>query len=55
MAQIGLNYRLTVANTLRQQTRTLYEGVLGANVKSLRPDIEIFHVCQQFRDRCVLC
>jgi hypothetical protein len=42
MAQIGLNYRLTVANTLRQQTRALYEGVLGASVKSPRPDIEIF-------------
>jgi hypothetical protein len=42
MAQIGLNYRLTVANTLRQQTRTLYEGVLGAIVKSPRPEFEIF-------------
>jgi hypothetical protein len=42
MSQIGLNHRLTVANTLRQQTRALYEGVLGASVMSPRPDTEIF-------------
>jgi len=42
MAQIGLNHRLTVPKTLKEQTRALYEGVLGASVKSPRPDVEIF-------------
>jgi hypothetical protein len=42
MAQIGLNHRLSVLNTLKEQTRALYEGVLGATVKSPRPDVEIF-------------
>ena len=30
MSQIGPNHHLSVANTLKQQTRALYEGVLGA-------------------------
>jgi hypothetical protein len=42
MSQIGLNHRLTVGNTLKKQTRALYEGVLGASVMSPRPDTEIF-------------
>lgn len=42
MSQIGPNHHLSVANTLKQQTRALYEGVLGATVKSPRPDTEIF-------------
>jgi hypothetical protein len=42
MSQIGLNHHLNVANTLKQQTRALYEGVLGASVRSPRPDTEIF-------------
>src|SRR6516164_3826047 len=42
MAQIGLNHRLSVAKTLKEETRALYEGVLGASVKSPRPDVEIF-------------
>jgi hypothetical protein len=42
MSQIGLNHRLSVARTFKQQTRTLYEGVLGATVMSPRPDAEIF-------------
>jgi len=31
MSQIGLNHHLSVANSYKQQTRALYEGVLGAN------------------------
>lgn len=42
MSQIGLNHRLTVANTLKKQTRAVYEGVLGGSVTSPRPDMEIF-------------
>lgn len=42
MSQIGPNHHLSVANTLKQQTRALYQGVLGATVKSPRPDTEIF-------------
>jgi hypothetical protein len=42
MSQIGLNHHLSVANALKQQTRALYEGVLGASVTSPRPDTEIF-------------
>src|SRR5277367_2260270 len=42
MAQIGLNHRLSVAKSFKQQTRALYEGVLGASVKSPRPEVEIF-------------
>lgn len=42
MSQIGLNHRLSVANRYKQQTRALYEGVLGATVTSPRPGIEIF-------------
>jgi hypothetical protein len=42
MSQIGLNHHLYVANALKQQTRALYEGVLGARVMSPRPDTEIF-------------
>ena len=42
MSRIGLNHHLNVANILRQQTRALYEGVLGASVMSQRPDTEIF-------------
>jgi hypothetical protein len=42
MSRIGLNHHLTVAKTLRQQTRTLYEGVLGASVMSPRAATEIF-------------
>ena len=42
MPKIGLNHRLSVANTLKQQTRALYEGVLGASVMSPRPEVEIF-------------
>jgi hypothetical protein len=42
MAQIGLNHRLSVARTLKKETRALYEGVFGATVKSPRPDTEIF-------------
>jgi hypothetical protein len=36
VAQIGLNHRLSVARTLREQMRALYESVLGASVKSPR-------------------
>jgi hypothetical protein len=42
MSQIGLNHRLSVANTFKRQTRALYEGVLGATVTLPRPDVEIF-------------
>jgi len=42
VSQIGLNHHLSVADALRQQTRALYEGVLGASVMSPRPDTEIF-------------
>ena len=42
MSHIGLNHRLSVANRFKQQTRALYEGVLGATVTSPRPDVEIF-------------
>lgn len=42
MSQIGLNHRLTVANTLQKETRALYEGVLGGTVTSPRPGVEIF-------------
>jgi hypothetical protein len=42
MSQIGLNHRLTVPNTLKKETRALYEGVLGGTVTSPRPDVEIF-------------
>lgn len=42
MSQIGLNHHLKVANPFKQQTRALYEGVLGASVKSPRPGTEIF-------------
>ena len=42
MSQIGLNHHLNVANALKQETRALYEGVLGASVTSPRPDTEIF-------------
>jgi hypothetical protein len=38
MSQIGLNHHVTVANTLKQQARTLYEGALGASVLSPRPN-----------------
>jgi hypothetical protein len=37
MAQIGLNHRLTVTNTLKEQTRAVYQGVLGASIASPRP------------------
>ena len=42
MAQIGLNHRLPVANTLKEQTRAVYQGVLGASIASRRPETEIF-------------
>jgi hypothetical protein len=42
MSQIGLNHRLTVANILKKETRAVYEGVLGATVRSPMPDLEIF-------------
>jgi hypothetical protein len=42
MSQIGLNHHLTVANTLKQQTRALYEGVLSARVMPPRLVTEIF-------------
>jgi hypothetical protein len=42
MVRIGLNHRLSVAKTLKEETRSLYEGVLGATVKSPRTDVEIF-------------
>jgi hypothetical protein len=42
MAKIGLNHRLSVAKNLKAETRAVYEGVLGATVKSPRPDVEIF-------------
>jgi hypothetical protein len=42
MAQIGLNHRLSVARPLKEQTRALYAGVLGATTKSPRPEVEIF-------------
>jgi hypothetical protein len=42
MSQIGPNHHLTVANTLKKETRALYEGALEGTVKSPRPDIEIF-------------
>src|SRR5207244_13298040 len=42
MSQIGLNHRLSVASTFKQQTRALYEGVLRATVVSPRPEVEIF-------------
>ena len=42
MAQIGLNHRLSVANNLKAETRALYQGVLGASVKTPRPEVDIF-------------
>jgi len=42
MAQIGLNHRLSVANTFKDQTRAVYEGVFGATVKSPRPGVELY-------------
>jgi hypothetical protein len=42
MGRIGLNHYLSVADTLRRETRALYEGALGATVKSLRPDLDMF-------------
>jgi hypothetical protein len=42
MSQIGLNHRLSVASTHKQQTRALYEGVLGATATSPRPEVVIF-------------
>ena len=42
MAGIGLNHKVHVANGLRSETRALYEGVLGASMKSPAPNIEIF-------------
>ena len=42
MAQIGLNHRLSVADTLRKETRALYEGVFGATVKSAGPKIDVY-------------
>jgi len=42
MTQIGLNHYLSVAKTLKNNTRALYEGVLGATVQSPRPDVDIF-------------
>jgi hypothetical protein len=42
MAQIGLNHHLNVANTLKRETRALYEGVLEARMHSPRPEVEIF-------------
>ena len=42
LSQIGINHRLSVANSYKQQTRALYEGVLGATVTSSRSGIEIF-------------
>ena len=41
-SQIGLNHRLSVANSYKQQTRALYEGALGATVTPPRPGVEIF-------------
>jgi hypothetical protein len=42
MAQIGLNHRLSVANTLKGETRALYEGALGAALISPRQDLDVF-------------
>src|SRR6516225_6554093 len=41
-AQIGPAHYLRVSRTYKQKSRALYEGVLRADVKSLRPDIDIF-------------
>jgi len=41
-AHIGPNHRLSVARTLKTETRALYQGVFGAAVDVLKPDLEIF-------------
>ena len=42
MTKIGPSHYLSVARTLQKQTRTLYVDVLGASVKTLREDFDIF-------------
>ena len=42
MAGIGLNHKVSLAKGLESATRALYEGVLGARVKSPAPHLEIF-------------
>lgn len=41
-ARIGPNHRLSVSRTLRDATRALYEGALGAARESPRPGVDVF-------------
>jgi hypothetical protein len=38
MAKIGLNHRLSVAKTLKEQTRTLYEGMRPSHPEYPTPE-----------------
>ncbi|HMF20665.1 MAG TPA: hypothetical protein VKG24_00865 [Pseudolabrys sp.] len=42
MTRIGPNHYLSVARTLQNQTRAVYGDVLGASVKTLREDFDVF-------------